>query len=116
MNGELFKKIDSNKTRTYFDDHANLSKSSISKQALSNRNFITQSIKTGYARIALWNNVCDIIGVPRDYFDYIEPVVESVTEEKSENDLKDILISILVSERKQEALLLSIEDLLKKLM
>ncbi len=116
---ELFKRVDGPKVEKYFSERPNLAKSVVSKKALSNRNFISDAIRKGRARTALWNNVCDVLEVPRDYFDYVEPVkaTESVPEKKAEiedGDIKDVLISMLVTQKKQEALLIDLAESFKR--
>lgn len=119
---ELFKKVDGEKVAKFFAERPGLVKATVSKQALSNRNFVNDTIRKGRARVALWNNVCDVLEVPRDYFDYVEPVkvveAEQIPEKVADEfgDTRDILISMLVQQKKQEALLLDITKVLKELM
>ena len=118
---KLFKKIDGKKVRMYFAERPELVKGTVSVKALSNRNFVNDVIRKGRARIALWNNVCDVLEVPRDYFDWHEPEPEKVAEapeKKAEldsfGDTRDILVAMLLAQKKQEALLCEICGLFKE--
>lgn len=125
---KLFKKIDGKKVNLYFAERPELVKGTVSVKALSNRNFVNDAIRKNRARIALWNNVCDVLEVPRDYFDWHEP--EPLPEKKADEDAvpektaetdefggtRDILVSMLLAQKKQEALLCNICELFKELM
>ena len=122
---KLFKKIDGKKVNLYFSERPELVKGTVSTKALSNRNFVNDAIRKNRARIALWNNVCDVLEVPRDFFDYVEPPEKKVDEETVPEktaatdefgEARDVLISILLTQKKQEALLLDICKVLKELM
>ena len=114
-NSQLFKKIDSEKLNNYFKEHKEVKKTEVSVKAFCHRGFISDCIKRGYSRITNFNNVCDTLGVPRDYFDYVEPVpepVEIIKKEKTEClvDLADIQLSL----NKIEILLLEQNKLIRE--
>ncbi|MDO5478184.1 MAG: hypothetical protein Q4G23_03370 [Clostridia bacterium] len=110
---QLFKTIDSEKLDKYIRFH-NVNKSEVCTKAYLNRHFLNDATRKGRARIASFNAICDVMGVPRDYFDKFiepEPVPEPEKEEPEECliNLADIQLSL----NKIEALLLEQNRILR---
>ncbi len=99
-------RIDSDKANKYFAEHP-FKKSEIATKAGVSASYLRQAINHGYTNKVYWWAVCDVIGVPRDYFDYHEPEPEPepVKEEPQEKreclvDLADIQYSLNIFESK----------------
>lgn len=113
------KEIDSQKVIKYFEDHPNINKYSIGPKIYRSKSFINDAIRSSSALIVAWDACCDLLEVPRDYFDPDpEPVVEEPQEvEESEdinydyNNIHDDLIVLIASNKRIEALLLKLIDI-----
>lgn len=72
MNNTLFKKVDGEKIRKYFNERPELVKAKVCLQAKVNRAVITDAQSRNSTRIVFWDAICDVLNVPRDYFDLVE--------------------------------------------
>ena len=113
-----YKMIDSKKVDQYITDNK-INQTQLADRVGISRGYLREAIKRGNAQKATWGVICQEFGVPADYFDYVEPVpelkTETVPEKKAEEgDIKDLLVSMLVTQKKQEAILLKMADAMEK--
>lgn len=77
--------------------------------------FVNDVIRNNDVDILAWEKICDILGVPNDFFDIKEYHPEPKEQPKvliEETD-HDLLVSLLLSQEKIEALLMEIVSMLK---
>lgn len=108
----LYKAVDGKKIKKYFAEHPELTKSGVCKDAQVNRGVITDAQARNLTRIVFWNAICDVLKVPKDYFDLVEPVVTEKEPEERETECGIDLADIQLSLNKIEALLLEQNKLL----
>ena len=110
-NESLYKSVDGEKLKKYFEEHTEITKASICRKAYVHLNFIYDAYTQGRARIAYMNSICEALGVPREYFDAKEPPKPEPKSEAEECsvDLADIQLSL----NKIEALLIEQNKLLR---
>ena len=113
-----YKMIDSKKVDQYITDNK-INQTQLADRVGISRGYLREAIKRGNAQKATWGVIRQEFGVPADYFDYVEPVpelkTETVPEKKAEEgDIKDLLVSMLVTQKKQEAILLKMADAMEK--
>ena len=113
-----FKDLDGAKVKKYFDEHKELVKAEVCRQAGVNKSTIADMIRRNEARIVNVNAVCDVLGIPRDYFDAPEvkepePVKAPEPETEKQECLVD-LADIQLSVNKVEGLLLKVVALLEE--
>ena len=115
---EWFKDIDGEKLKKYLNDNK-VVKVDLAREAGINKSAIHDAIRRNETRIINMNAICDVLGVPRDYFDAPEIVEPEPIPEQTEDledkqpecliDLADIQLSL----NKIEALLLEQNRILR---
>lgn len=110
------KRVDVKKIDEYFKKKK-IPKSSVGPMVYKSKSYVHDIIRRGDVTVISWDKICDILSVPRDYFDIVEEKPEPEVEEETgvildETD-HDILVSLLLSQKKIEALLMEIVSLLK---
>lgn len=109
-------RIDSEKAKKYFAEHP-YNRSEIAFKAGVSPSYIRQAINHGYTNKVYWWAVCDVIGVPRDFFDYHEPEPVPEPEPEETKEPEECLINladIQLSLNKIEALMLEQNNLLSQ--
>ena len=109
-------RIDSEKALKYFEENP-FKRSEIASKAGVSPSYIRQAINHGYTNKVYWWAVCDVLGVPRDYFNYHEPEPEPepepVNEETHEEECLVNLADIQLSLNKIEELITEQNRLLR---
>ena len=75
------KQIDGGKALKYLKENK-VNCSEIGRRAGVADSYIRQAINHGYTNRVYWTAVCRELGVPDDYFDYVEPVPEPEPKEE----------------------------------
>ena len=92
-------RIDGEKAIDYFKK-TGISNKDLAEKAGVSDSYFRRACKVGYTNRIYWNAICDTLGVPRDFFNYKEPVIDE-KEEKTECmvDLADIQYSLNIHEK-----------------
>ena len=116
------RKLDGEKILKFIQDNK-VNQKRVCETAGLNHRYLMDCAKRSWANVGCWRLICmalsDVTGkeIPEDYFDYHEPEKIEVSEPDKDacrlSDVKDVLISLLVSQKKNEALLLDICNTLK---
>ena len=109
VKNELFKAIDGPKLKNYCDEKG-LVKVDICRKAGVSKSTIFDIIRRNESRIVNMNSICDVLEVPRDYFDKAEEpeVIPKIPEEEINisdlADMVDLLKDIVLSIKNQQAI------------
>lgn len=108
-------RIDGEKAIDYFKK-TEMSTKDLSEKVGVSDSYFRRACKVGYTNRIYWNAICDVLGVPRDFFNYKEPVIDE-KEEKTECmvDLADIQYSLNIHEKLLTQILEALVELREEL-
>lgn len=110
------KKIDGEKVKEYIRENK-INQSELCEKIGVSVGYIRQAANRGYTNIGMWRLACEGMGVPEDFFDVKEPVIEEVKIEAKEEpgecgvDLADIQYSLNIFEQKLTQILEAMTEL-----